>query len=262
MAVPFTAIAMTYNLWGRHRLDRRTEAIRTFLSSRSPDLLAVQELKPETRDLLDAVLGGHARVEDDFAGWSESSNLWWRRELFQLLDFGAEDIGIVSKHRRLFWARLLPLPLDNPTPLLFATAHYTWSGFGDESVSGINPRVNEARATVEALDRLAPDGPCLFVGDLNDEHHPARVLRGAGFHDCFWALGTHSPVTAPVVPLTLPPGDDNVPPRDIPRVIDYQFHRGPIQPRCVEVADYFLDGVAPSDHRPVIAAYTMGEHGR
>lgn len=257
MAAEFTTVTMTYNIGGRHRLAERAAALRAFLPTRFPDILAVQELKPETRELLDDILEGHTRVDDDFVGWAEGSNIWWRRDLYQLVDHGAEDIGSAKEHRRLFWAKLRPLLLDAAEPLVFATAHYTWSGFGSESTDGFNPRIRETQRTVDVLDRLAPAGPCLFVGDLNDEHHPVRVLRRAGFQDCFRALGGHSPATAPVMPFVLPAGDDNDPPRDIQRVIDYQFHRGPIRPRCAEVADFFLGGVAPSDHRPVVATYTL-----
>ena len=75
----------------RHLWPEREPALRAFLTARPPDLLATQELYPETRAVVDEVLDRHARVEDDFEGWGRGSNIWWRRDLFQLEAHGADD---------------------------------------------------------------------------------------------------------------------------------------------------------------------------
>lgn len=248
-----TTVVMTYNLWGTNLWPQREPALRALFATRDADLIAVQELSAETRDVLDDMLPNHRRVEDSFAGWTSSSNLWWRTDLFTMRDHGAHDIG-ARKTRRLFWVRLTPA--GGGPPLLFATAHYTWPGDEQEERTGVNPRIAQARRTVAALDELAADGPCLFVGDLNDHHHPVHVLRKAGFQDSFTALGRSGSPTSPVLPLIArPEGDD--PPKDIPKVIDFQFSRGPIRVRTSEVVQYFHHGVAPSDHRPVVATYSL-----
>jgi endonuclease/exonuclease/phosphatase (EEP) superfamily protein YafD len=41
------------------------------------------------------------------------------------------------------------------------------------------------------------------------------------------------------------------------KAIDWLFHRGPMVCRSSEVGDYFHHGSAPSDHRPVLATYTL-----
>lgn len=255
MTAEFTTVVMTYNLWALHRWPEREAALRAFFGTRDADILAVQELRPETCAVLDELLPRHARIEDEFGGWTRASNIWWRTDLFRLVDFGAEDIGIRKRLRRLFWVKLAPLPLESGVSLLVSTAHYTWPGDSEEESTGFNPRIRQAELTVEALGRLAGRGPCLFMGDLNDHHHPVRVLRGAGFQDCFTALGRSSPVTSPVLPLTRP--SDNVSPQDVPKVIDFQFHRGALRVRSAEVGEFFLKQVAPSDHKPVVATYTV-----
>ena len=71
-----------------------------------PDILCVQEFRPVTRDCVDDILVTHQRVEDPFEGWSQAGNIYWHRELFELVEYGVEDIGQLEKLRRLFWLRL------------------------------------------------------------------------------------------------------------------------------------------------------------
>ncbi|MQB02521.1 MAG: endonuclease, partial [Actinobacteria bacterium] len=80
----FTTVVMTYNLWGGFKLAARRSALRAFFTTRSPDLLTVQELRPRSRKLIDQALPGHERVHDDFPGWSEQGNIWWDRGLYRL----------------------------------------------------------------------------------------------------------------------------------------------------------------------------------
>jgi hypothetical protein len=256
----FTTVAMTYNLWGRHLWPEREPALRALFMNRDPDILAVQELCADTRGVLDDVFRTHARVHDDFRGWTCESNIWWRKGLYRLDDYGAEDIGIRKESCRLFWVKVTPLLLEGNEQLVFATAHYTWPGDRQEELVGLNPRINEARRTVEVLDRIAPHEPCIFAGDLNDVHHPVRILRRAGFNECFRSLGRTSPITSPVAPLTRPHSEN--PPQDIPKAIDYQFHRGPIRARTGEVVEFFFNHIPPSDHKPVIATYSLGARSR
>jgi len=86
----------------------------------------VQELRAPTRDLLDRAMPTHDRVHDDFPGWEIRSNIWWRRDLFELVDSGVEDVGMLSEHSMLFWTRLRPTQPDSPEELLFSTAHLSY----------------------------------------------------------------------------------------------------------------------------------------
>lgn len=251
----FSFVVMTYNLWAEFHLESRRDALAALFTTRPPDLLAVQELRPSTRKLIDDVLPSHDRV-DGTAGWETQSNLWWRRDLFSAVGHGAEDVGILSPDARLFWVRLRPS--DGPE-LIFSTAHLTWPGHPDERADLGNRRVGQARAVATALERLAGDGPCLFTVDINDIGPPQWELGNAGFLDSFTALGRHSPVTHPVVPTpaTGPIGTRLSPLASPPKAIDWIFARGPLAARGSEVVEFFHDGRAPSDHYPVVATYTF-----
>ncbi|HET6292673.1 MAG TPA: endonuclease/exonuclease/phosphatase family protein [Kribbella sp.] len=254
----FSFVAMTYNLWGEFHLDERRDALHALLITRPPDLLAVQELCASTRTLVDQALPGHSRVEDSFPGWEKQSNLWWRRDLFELVEHGWEDVGILSSDAALFWVRLQPRDPDAPA-LVFSTAHLTWPGHPDERADLGNRRIGQARAIAAALERLAGDGPCLFTVDINDIGPPQWELGNAGFLDSFTALGRHSPVTHPVVPTVAPGpiGTRLSPLASPPKAIDWIFGRGPVAVRCSEVVEFFHAGRAPSDHYPVAATYTF-----
>lgn len=249
-----TFVAMSYNIWGKHWLAERSSALRAVLQVRDPDILAVQELVPRSRQLIDAALPDHERVDDPFPGWSRQSNIWWRASQFSLEEYGAEDVGIRSEHARLFWVRLRPATAS--PSVLFSTAHLTWQGHPQERVDDLNPRVAQARRIVEELTRLGGAGPCVFTADMNDYARPLWAMRAAGFADPFTALGTTSPPTHPVVPQLLP-GGGWAAPESPAKAIDWQFYRGPIRPRSSEVADFFYEGRAPSDHKPVVVTYTV-----
>jgi exonuclease III len=195
--------------------------LRRFLNLHEPDILCVQELRPETHAVIDAVLENHQHVDDAFEGWQRESNVYWNRDLFDLEEFGAEDIGMFEKARRLFWTRLRPK--DGGETLFISTAHYTWAGNAQEKDGGVSPRYAQAQKTIEALNALVPEGGALiFMGDLNDDRHPAIPT----------AKGT-------------------------PQVIDWMLHRGPIRPMTTEVVDFYVDDIAPSDHKPVITTYRV-----
>ena len=132
--------------------------------------------------------------------------------------------------RRLFWVRLqltqLPsaLPSTSTSTLLFSTAHFTWQGHAREYDTDLNLRKVQSRHTVLALDRLqaVSDRACFFGGDLNESFWPKRVLEGAGFVDCFSALGLPCRATHPMRP-TLAHEDVNA-----DSALDWLFARGGI----------------------------------
>lgn len=259
---PVTFVAMTYNLWGDTYAEQRGPALAELLGLRPPDLLAAQELRNWSRDLVDAELGGHDRVIDDFGGWRRQSNLWWRRDLFRYVEHGASDVGILDPEARLFWVRLRTAA-GSPRELLFSTAHLTWPGHRDERADGINRRTRQAEAVVAELNRLAGDGPCLFTVDINDIGPPLWALGNAGYLDSFTALGRQSPATHPVQPLphSAERGTRLSPLMSPAKAIDWLFVRGPLAVRSSEVVEFFSAGHAPSDHRPVAGTFTFTEAG-
>ncbi|MGW4796425.1 hypothetical protein ACWEPC_28790 [Nonomuraea sp. NPDC004297] len=254
----FTFVVMTYNLWGDWHLEQREPAIRDLFSTRPPDLLATQELRPRSRAVVDEALPGHARVHDDFPGWGAQSNLWWRRELFDLVEYGTRDVGILDANARLFWVRLQPRAGD-ARPLVFSTAHLTWPGHAQERADGRNLRTGQAERVVTALDEIAGDAACLFTVDINDIGQPLWALGNGGFLDSFTALGRTSPVTHPVEPLPfVAERGTRLSPLGSPsKAIDWIFSRGPIATRASEVVEFFSAGNAPSDHKPVAATFTL-----
>jgi endonuclease/exonuclease/phosphatase family metal-dependent hydrolase len=212
-----------------------------------PDILCLQELCSQSRDLLDQVLENHQRVDDPFEGWIREGNIYWNRSLFELVEYGAEEVGILEQWRRLFWARLRPRTTDAPT-FLVATAHYTWPGNNKELADRVNVRTAQALNTVDALDRLAaPPSPLLFMGDLNDHYSPLKVLQEAGLTNCFTALGRIPQVTRPTIPTAV----------HTPEAVDWMLHRGPLQPMTCDVVDFFVGDVAPSDHKPMLTTYRL-----
>ena len=247
MSVPIRLVVCTHNIWASSRWPERKDALTQFLGLHRPDILCVQELRPETHSVIDSVLEDHQYVDNAFEGWKHEGNVYWNRDLFDLAGSGAEDIGMFEKARRLFWVRLRVKGRDDT--LFVSTAHYTWAGNAQEKEGGVNPRYAQAQKTVEALDALVPVGEaCLFMGDLNDYQHPLRILREGGLTDSFAALGRIPPPTIPAIPMA----------KGTPQVIDWMLHRGPIHPMATEVVDFYVDDIAPSDHKPVITTYRLG----
>ncbi len=244
---PIRFTVMTYNIWASSRWPERKEPLKQFLEYHQPDILCLQELRPETRNLIDEVLTGHQRIDDPFAGWKREGNIYFNRELFERVKHGAEDIGLFEEARRLFWVQLRFR--FNPKRTLFvSTVHYTWAGNEQEKNGGVNPRYAQAQRTVEVLRRLVPNTePLLFMGDLNDFVHPIRILRESGLCDSFAGLGRHTDYTHPASPTA----------QGTPQSIDWIFHRGPIRPMTSEVVDFYLNDLAPSDHKAVLATYRL-----
>jgi endonuclease/exonuclease/phosphatase family metal-dependent hydrolase len=246
MGFPLTFTVCTYNLWATYRWPDRKVALQKFAEYHSPDILCVQEARPENLAVLDEALRAtHRRIDDPFEGWTHEGNIYWNTTLFDLVNYGAEQIGILEEHRRLFWARLRIKESDHPA-ILVSTAHYTWSGHAQAVATEKTYRIPQARATLETLDRLRDRvEPILFMGDLNDNEVPIEILYQGGLLDCFSALGRAPHWTWPVLPTSL----------GAPTTLDWIMHRGALRARSAEVIDFFDSDIAPSDHKPVLATY-------
>ena len=241
---------MTLNLWNERRWDDRAKAVEACLQTVDPDLLCIQELRESTRDRLDAVLPGHRRVDDDFYGWTREGTIYWNDGHFAYVDHGSEDVGILEEYRRLFWVRLELTDADRT--ILVSTAHFTYQGNEHEVDTGQSPRVEQANRTVSALQDLQHEGePVLFMGDLNDPVHPRRILADAGYTDCFSELGVPVRPTFPAWP-TKDDADSIV---EIP--LDWIVANEHARSRCATVPEFFYEGMAPSDHWPVLAIYEL-----
>ena len=255
--VSFTA--MTYNLWGDHFIDERLDALRALFELRPPDILGTQELTPRLQALLDEALPDHDRVHDDFPGWSARSNIWWRRDVFELIEHGHHDIGLLAENGALFWTRLRPLGAPAPHELLFSTSHLTFQRHPAELADLRNRRVPQARATVAELERLSPEGAVIFTADINDVAAAQLELGLAGYRDCFTALGRHMPATHPVPAAASLEGiwSPTSPLAGVAKGIDVIFARGALAARTAEAVDFHHRGRVASDHMPVVATYTF-----
>lgn len=246
MPYPARFVVTTYNLWASTRWEERAEPLRGYLETAATDVLCLQELRQASRDVIDQALPDHARVDDPYEGWCVEGNIYWSTTLFELVEYGAVDIGQQSPLRRLFWTRLRLLGLDRT--LLVSTAHFTYQGNQRERTEGISPRLDEARRTITALDEIAhADEPRLFMGDLNDTVNAIRLLREAGYRDSFTSCGAPLQPTHPCRPTA----------NGTPQVLDWQFHRGPITAMTSHVGGYYGGDIAPSDHMPVVATYGL-----
>jgi endonuclease/exonuclease/phosphatase family metal-dependent hydrolase len=246
---------VTYNIWNTERWDKRAPALRKFLETFDPDLLCLQELRPESRQLIDETLASHQRVDDAFPGWTTESNIYSRKSLFEAVEHGAEDVGILEPgQRRLFWTRL-KLRASGQT-VLVATAHLTHQRHEKEAATGMSPRVGETRRIIAALERLnRPGEPAFFTGDLNDPIHPPHLLHAAGYASCFASLGLQPPPTFKCYPTAgVQPGEpvSN-------QCIDWIVANGEARAIAATVPHFYYEDAAPSDHWPVQAVYEIRE---
>lgn len=250
--VPSRLSFVTYNLWLTERWPARAPALERFLALFDPDVLCVQELQRPTQEFIDGALRGHDRVSDPFSGWTNESNIYWRKSVFERIAHGAEEVGHLETERRLFWVRLQLKSM--PRTILVATAHLTPPRRGEEPETGVSPRVPQLKRIAADLTRLVREGePAFFMGDMNDAWHPQHALKQAGFLSCFAALGLQSPPTFQCYPTA------NVGPemQTITEAIDMVFANRHARAVAAAVPQCYAGDIAPSDHWPVQAIYQL-----
>ena len=250
--IPVRLSIITYNLWLTERWPARAPALERFLGLFTPDVLCVQELQRPTQEFLDEALKEHERIHDPLPGWTNESNIYWKKDIFERLAHGAEEVGHLEPERRLFWARL---QLKAPQRTIFvATAHLTTGRHREEAETGRSPRVEQLNRIVAALARLVrPGEPAFFMGDMNDARHPQRILKQSGFLSCFAALGLQSPPTFQCYPTAnIQPGEQT-----ITEAIDLIAANGHARAIAAGVPQVYAADMAPSDHWPVQAIYEI-----
>lgn len=241
------------NIWNTERLALREPALRRFLTLFDPDILCLQELRPQSRDLIDEILPNHSRVHERFAGWNRESNIYWRDSMLTEIGHGAEDVQIMEAgHRRLFWARLQLKHVERS--ILVATAHLTHQRHPEESRTGLSPRVGETRRIIASLKSLnRKHEPLFFMGDLNDPVHPPTLLHDAGYVSCFAALGIQPDPTFKCYPTA-----DVAPGKAVmSQTIDWLGANRESRPLSASIPHFFFKDAAPSDHWPVQAIYEI-----
>ncbi len=191
-------------------------------------------------------------MHDPFAGWTNESNIYWNKAALEEIEHGAEDVGHSEPERRMFWARLQIKSLQRT--LFVATAHLTSPRYGDESETGVSPRVRQLKRIAEELTRHVREGePAFFMGDMNDAWHPQRILMQAGYVSCFSALGMQSPPTFQCYPTAnVQPGE-----RTLTEAIDLIVANKYARALAASVPQCYAEDLAPSDHWPVQAIYQL-----
>ncbi len=266
---------MTFNMWkvNSHpgNWPQRRLPILECLTTFTPDILCAQELHPLFHDIIVEAMPSHAYVKDDFAGWQNESNIYWNSKLFDMIEYGTSDIGMMESLRRLFWVVLKIKTPEQMTgkqnqsehistqQILVATAHYTWEGHTDELTTNVNLRKQQAQRTTTTLHDLQskfsdPHLAILFMGDLNEDFHPRRILREAGFIDCFTALRLPCLPTHPQRPSAH--GEDIL----CDSTLDWIMQNNYARPILANVLRNLLctGGYSVSDHCPVMCIYEIG----
>lgn len=244
---------LTYNLWNTMRWPLRKNALVAFFQTFQPDIFCLQELRKQTRAVLDRALPGYRRVDDPHPGWTGESNIYWNHALLEMLAHGVEDIALSSDpNRGLFWTRLRVR--ETGATLVVATAHYTYQQHPEEVRTGLNPRLEQSRRTAAALQRLVQKGEAgFFMGDLNDPVLPVMVLAEAGFHSCYNRLGLLPPPTWPALPTAKDGPWDSI----TNQTIDWIVSNNTTRPIAADVPHFYHKDISPSDHWPVLAVYEV-----
>ncbi|MGH4037522.1 MAG: endonuclease/exonuclease/phosphatase family protein [Sphaerochaeta sp.] len=188
---------MTLNLWNTIKLDERRPVIEEFFRIHRPDILCIQEIREDTIKILDDLLEDYTRVHDDCPSWSNESNIYYKRELFEEVKHDRVDLNMPEKERGLFYI-VLKSSHSNKT-LFISTAHLTHQGNADECRTGMNYRHSEAIVISESLKTLvSKNQPALICGDFNDPFHPYRIIKEKlGWIEVFQYLKLEAPITFP-----------------------------------------------------------------
>ena len=234
--------ACTLNLWKTKRWPDREQALAELLRRHRPDLLGVQELRPEHVPVIERALPHHDHVSE----WTTHGSIFWDRRKLGCDRHGEVDVGL-HEGGSLYWVKLAA----EAHRLMVATVHLDWPGIEQERATGRNVRIEQIGRTGEALEELRdPDESVLLLADLNDSTHAIWILEDRfGYADVYGALGRKPRPTYPATDAE--PGT--------PQVVDWIFSRGELSPTMVDTIDLLVDRIAPSDHRAVMACFTLGE---
>lgn len=250
----------TFNVW---KLDgvpifwpQRRPALFDTILHLAPDVLLLQEVHPLlVRVALDALPGHEAigQTPSEFKGWKEEGTIIYDKGKLDLIEYGAEDVGMQEELRRLFWARFRHK--GTARTVLVATAHFSWQGHPTELATDVNVRRACARNTAALLPRLARENDgIIFGGDLNEGYWPWFHLKEAGFVDVFTATQQRRRHTHPAYPTGMLCEDECA-----EQVLDWMFSKGPLQTVSAsvlrDVPRYGPDQLAASDHLPVSARF-------
>ncbi|ADK80902.1 endonuclease/exonuclease/phosphatase family protein [Sediminispirochaeta smaragdinae] len=248
MQTPFRFSLCTCNIWNTEKWEQRKVALEDFLVRFNPDICCFQEIREETMRFLDEAMPFHARVEDDFNGWRNEGNIYYRKDLFRETGHTELFLDMPEPDRRLF---ILDLEcLADGRKFQVCTVHLTHQNNRDEQDTGTSYRHEEALKIARWLKNRKSDAPPLLLcGDFNDPWHPSRILAEAGLNDVFYELGLLQPPTFPNPALS----EEIYMNETIDRIM---YGGGPL-PVLASVVDFHGSGAScgVSDHKPVVAVF-------
>jgi len=191
---------VTLNVMGPLMWPERSIALTQSLHTMDPDILLLQELTPEIIAHLDSHLSHHRRIESDKKCFNTELQIYYKKNLFNLLDQGASPLEQVDyPDRDLCWARFEVI--SRPDVKFFvATCHMPWPGCPAELESGVNQRLLCTVKVCEHLRRLAPRHEAIILaGDFNEAYQPLRMLQEEiGLTCIFEMLDLPPPITHPM----------------------------------------------------------------
>lgn len=241
MRISFT----TLNLWNTVLLEKRRNALQSFLSTYRSDIFCFQEIRGELIEIIREALPDYGYVHGD-AGWIDQSNIFFRKDIFTLEEAYYSPLGMPAADRGLFTVRLRDRSGEE---ILASTVHFTYQEYERECSTGISPRHQEAMNASERLLEL-PDLPHVLAGDFNDPVHPQRIIaEKTDFRDIFRILSTEHPLTFPNTFLS--------PELYIVEAIDRVMVRK-MRPCLASSPRFVYPGEAVSDHYPVCAMLEYG----
>ncbi|CAD7928807.1 unnamed protein product [Amoebophrya sp. A120] len=104
-SAPYSII--TLNAWNTEQWATRRAIVVDFFKTFRPDILCLQEVRPEVLDAVREALVGFEYLQDaSVPGYLVEGNILWNASKFDKLAIGAEDVGIEETERRLFWVLL------------------------------------------------------------------------------------------------------------------------------------------------------------
>ena len=239
---------MTLNLWNTEKLDQRVDSIKRLFSIYKPDFICIQEIRKETQSLLDQILFNYSRVNDDFIGWSEESNIYYKKELFSEVEHGRIDLNMPEINRGLFYLRVKIKEINKT--LFISTAHLTHQGNADERNTSYSYRQMEANKIADNLLKLVQNFEGAIVcGDFNDPFHPTEIIsEKTDFTEVFRTLNLEAPLTFPCSTIS----DEYY----LAESIDKIMHNKNLKPILASSIKIVLSkGV--SDHYPIMAIFEL-----
>jgi endonuclease/exonuclease/phosphatase family metal-dependent hydrolase len=251
---------MSYNIRydnpgdGAHAWPKRKERVANLIRYHEADLLGLQEAELQQLEYLDSALSEHAWVgvgRDDGREAGEFSPVFYRRKLFELLDWGTfwlsetpdePSLGWDAGIKRIAtWTKLLHK--GSRDTLYFFNTHFDHRG--EEA------RLQSARLIRQKIDEISGSAPVIVTGDFNTppDSAPYRALVAEDrLMDAFGkSVLPHQGALSSFSGFEVSEG------LEADRRIDFIFVSPQWTVHKHAILTDFQAGAFPSDHLPVIA---------